>query len=130
MDDQEMILEIHRQWLERELSGHPLEVLDLCSEDILWIIPGAKNVSGKENVRKWLRIQPAVVIEAIDIDQMIIELSSQVAIKTANFTTTIRDQNASLQVKGSHLWTLRKDVEKAIWQVTRVSWSIIKDDLL
>ncbi|NJK62894.1 MAG: hypothetical protein HC921_09655 [Synechococcaceae cyanobacterium SM2_3_1] len=75
-----MILVIYHQWLERELSGHPLEVLDLC--------------------------------------------------KTANFTTSIRNQNASLQVKASHPWTLRKVLEREIWQVTRVSCSSIKDKLL
>lgn len=126
MNDRELIQEIHKQWLDLEISGNGRAVTDLCSNDVLWLVPGSGGIRGRQAIMNWLDCQPSVGIERIEIVRMEIEVSNTLAIKTADFTTHLRVPEGTPlnQISGTHLWTLRKELESDRWLVTSVSWSI------
>ena len=46
--DIEAIEQIHRRWIEAELSGNALEVLRFCTDDVRWMVRGSEVLVGKE----------------------------------------------------------------------------------
>jgi len=68
--------------------------------------------------------QPETIIVSIDAFNVAIEISTDFAVKRANFCTTFVDGESEVRVRGAHLWTLRKNLETGEWQVTSVAWTI------
>lgn len=120
------IEEVHRRWLAHELAGEPLAVLDLCAEDVLWLVAGEGALRGIEAVRGWLAAQPPVTIESVDITELAIELSGSLAVKSADFRTRLRvpGQTEPIEVSGSHQWTLRRAPSSDGWKVASVAWAL------
>jgi hypothetical protein len=124
MNDENDILKIHDKWLALEESGNTLEVLDLCDRDVAWLVPGSGMLKGIDEVRSFLGSQSGATIISIDAFDVEVELSGTLAVKKARFCTTLMDGASELQVKGAHIWTLRKNDESNQWQVASVAWSI------
>ncbi len=125
MNDKDAIFELHQQWLNLERTGNTQDVLRLCSDDVLWLVQGTGGLRGHEAVAGWLKIQSSFVIESLDTLRVNIEVSGNLAVKTAEFQTTLRasrDAEAKA-ISGTHLWTLRKE-QNGQWRVTSVGWSI------
>ncbi|MBE9170042.1 nuclear transport factor 2 family protein [Pleurocapsales cyanobacterium LEGE 06147] len=127
MGDEQDILTVHKQWIALEESGNASCVLDLCSDDVLWLVPSAGAIRGKAAVKEWFNSQPVSVIERIESFKVEIEVSGGLAVKRADFITKLQvpERSEPVEVRGSHLWTLCKDEAKGCWQVTNVSWSIV-----
>lgn len=125
MRDRDSIHEIHRQWLAFERAGRTDSVLDLCSDDVIWLVPGIGALRGRAAVAEWLRHQPPFIIDSLDISGLLLEISGDLAVKTADFQTTLRStaDAESRTVSGTHLWTLRKQSDGS-WRVIGVCWSI------
>lgn len=127
MNDKSEILRIHDQWISLEKSGKEEDVLELCSKDVVWLVPGLGMLQGVEEVHSFLISQPASAISTIDTLNVALEVSNELAVKRANFCTTFMNNGSELRIRGTHLWTLRKNSETRQWQVASVAWAI-KDE--
>ncbi|PWG61232.1 nuclear transport factor 2 family protein [Spiribacter halobius] len=124
MNDECEILRIHREWIGLEESGKEEGILKFCSRDVVWLVPGLGEVQGIEAVRSYLIAQPETVIVSIDTFNVAVEVSNELAVKRARFCTTFMDGATEAKVRGTHIWTLRKDRQEGQWQVTSVAWVI------
>jgi len=124
MNDKSEILKIHDQWIALEKAGKEKDVLELCSQDVVWLVPGLGMLQGVEEIHSFLISQPETIVVSIDTFNVAIEISTDLAVKRANFCTTFMDSESEVRVRGAHLWTLRKDLETGEWQVTSVAWAI------
>ncbi len=119
------IKKIHQTWIESEIDGEVEKLLDLCSPDITFIPPDLSAVTGKDQVRNWLKTDK-VKIEEIKISNLRIEGNNSIAYKAADFETIFASENnEKTRVKGMHLWILSKI--NNIWLVRAVTWSIVQE---
>jgi len=81
-------------------------------------------LQGVEEIHSFLISQPETIVVSIDTFNVAIEISTDLAVKRANFCTTFMDSESEVRVRGAHLWALRKDLETGEWQVTSVTWAI------
>lgn len=124
MDDESEILRIHREWIGLEKSGKEEEVLKFCSKDVVWLIPGLGAIEGVEAVHSYLTVQPVTIIVSIDTSDVAVDVSNELAVKRAKFCTTFMDGATEAKVTGTHIWTLRKNSDSGLWQVTSLAWVI------
>jgi hypothetical protein len=127
MSDESEILKIHHTWLELEESGKGLQVLNLCERDVVWLIPGLGMLEGIDDIKSFLSNQSEATITRIETFDVEVEVSGTLAVKKARFCTTLMDEVSEVQVKGAHIWTLRRNNESNQWQVSSVAWSIEDD---
>ncbi|MBI1940805.1 MAG: nuclear transport factor 2 family protein [Acidobacteria bacterium] len=125
MNNQDAVLEIHNRWLSLERGGKSSAVLDLCTDDVLWLVPGLGAVRGRVAVELWLQSQPKVRIESLDSSRVEIEVSGGLAVKTADFRTQYRSTQSTIAsvISGTHVWILR-ETAKGEWRAAKVVWSI------
>jgi len=116
----ESILAIQQQWLDYELAGNTTGVVSLCLEDVVWLPPNEPTLRGKSEVAAWLAALPKHRIRRIEITNVQIHYSQDLAYKLADFTTWIEE--ADEPVTGSHLWVLRESLPEH-WHVAVVAWS-------
>ena len=117
---QQSILAIQQQWLDYELAGNTTGVVSLCLEDVVWLPPNELALRGKSVVTAWLATLPKHRIRRIEITNVQIHYSDDLAYKVADFMTWFED--ADEPVTGTHLWVLRKIVPEH-WHVAVVAWS-------
>ena len=115
------IEQIHRRWIEAELSGNALEVLRFCTHDVRWMVPGSQVLVGKEAASLLVHTGTQIV----DIQTADVEVcgSGNVAYKTSKYTTRfVAEGTDSEQVaRGTHLWILHKQGNEE-WKVALVTW--------
>lgn len=121
------ILRLHDEWVALESSGQEKGVLELCDNDVVWLVPGLGMLEGVEEVGAFLNGQPRTTLLSIDTFGIEVEVSGALAVKRARFCTTFLDEGAERRIKGAHLWTLRKDTAANQWRVTTVAWTIEDD---
>lgn len=124
MNDENEILRIHENWIGFEKSGNEQGVLKLCTEDVVWLVPGMGMLQGVDEVRSFLNGQPGATIVSIDTFDIAVEVADKLAVKRANFCTRFVENGVELSVTGTHIWTLRKDSQTACWRVASVAWVI------
>ena len=126
MSERQAILNLHNQWLALELSGRAEGVLDLCSDDVCWFVPGVGTIVGKQQIHSFLRQQESETLQDIDISEIEIEISGSLAVKKAGFRTRILgdDQESTVEITGTHIWTLRRPARSDRWVVTNVAWVV------
>jgi len=123
--DNMTIKQIHQTWIESEIDGEMEKQLDLCSSDITFIPPDASVVTGKDQIKNWLKTNESK-IEEIKISNLRIEGNNSIAYKVADFETIfVSENNEKTRIKGMHLWILSKI--NTIWLVRAVTWSIVKE---
>ena len=79
---------------------------------------------GKNAVAAWLAVLPEHRIRRIEITNVQIHGSGELAYKLADFTTWFEEggRDSDEPVTGSHLWVLRESLPEH-WQVAVVAWS-------
>jgi ketosteroid isomerase-like protein len=66
------IKKIHQAWVESEIDGKIEKLLDLCSQDITFIPPDSSAVTGKDQIKNWLKTNKSK-IEDIKISNLRID---------------------------------------------------------
>ncbi len=112
---------VHEAWLAAELRGDPEALLDLCTSDVQWLVPGGGLTVGREAGRRHLAGGPGR-LEAITTTVLQIETSGDLAYKTSSYEARYRlPGRGEVQVaSGTHLWILRREGE--VWRVALVTW--------
>ena len=124
---QQAITSVQQHWLERELAGDMVGVLDLCVEDVVWLPPNESALRGKSAVAGWLAALPENRIRRIEITNVHVDGTGHFAYKVADFTSWLDTpgQASNEPVMGSHLWVLR-EVSPEQWRVAVAAWSIAR----
>ncbi len=120
-EDLREIRYLHDQWIAKEMEGEPLCVLDLCTDDVQWLVPESGLLVGKASALEILT-EPGVEIRAIETADVQIRGSGAFAYKTCTYCTRYTSAG-SAEVKvttGTHLWILRKT--DGVWRVALVTW--------
>lgn len=125
MNSRDAILDIHNRWLALERAGKSDRALDLCANDVLWLIPGGEVLRGRAAVKRWLQSQPKGTIESLEITRLEIEVSGSLAVKTADFRTQLRLAQSAISsvISGTHFWVLR-EIAQGEWRIAKLTWSI------
>lgn len=116
--EQQEILAVQQEWLEHELNGNIAGVVSLCSDDVVWLPPSQPALRGQNAVAGWLAALPEHRIRRIEIINVRIYSSGDLAYKLADFTTWFEKAGQAIDefVTGSHLWVLRES-SPGHWQV-------------
>ena len=120
------IEQLERRWLACELEGRAVDVLELCSHDIVWLPPGRPPIHGKAAIRAWLE-KSRDRIEDIRISTVAVDGDGLGAYKIATFRTSYLPYGStdSITASGWHLWVLQRDADSA-WRVAVVAWSLLE----
>jgi ketosteroid isomerase-like protein len=122
-EDVEAIKEIHRRWIEAELSGYALGVLHFCTDDVRGMVPASEVLVGKEAARQLL-VHTGTGIVDIQTEDVEVSGSGDIAYKTSKYTTRFvagGSRDTEEVARGSHLWILRKQ-DNEEWKVALVTW--------
>lgn len=121
--DERAIEAIHERWMAEELAGNGTAVLSLCTEDVVWMAPGAPLLRGRQAIFNWLS-GPPVQIHDLRLSNLEISGHGCVAWKTCEFVTTSQVNGEHPHVnRGSHLWVLHKD-DDGVWRVVAATWTL------
>jgi uncharacterized protein (TIGR02246 family) len=113
------IRQIHDAWLAAELRGDVETILQLCTPDVRWLVPGRPILEGRKAGRQLL--QPLQVeLLALQATDVRVEQSGELACKTSRYETRYRIGEQERVARGTHLWLLRR--EQAGWRVALVTW--------
>lgn len=126
MTDREDIVAIHRSWIACERDGREEEVLSLCTDEVCWRVPGLGALVGQPCVRDYLRQHPSPRILELDAPITALQVTGDLAVKTARFTTTVdaADGAPAMTYRGQHLWVLCRSGAGCPWKVSEISWVI------
>lgn len=94
-------------------------VLNLCTPDVRWLVPGRPVLEGREAGRHLLQA-PRVKLLALRASDVRVEQSGDLACKTSRYEARYRTAKQEKVSRGTHLWILRRD--KAVWRVALVTW--------
>lgn len=125
-DDMQAIEKVHNRWLEVERASDSLAVLQLCTDDTMWVPPNSPALVGQQAIMQWLRGTEVEII-SLEITNLHIGGSGTVAYKTSNYSTAyvVADSSGISRVKGTHLWILHKLPDSG-WKVAIVTWNILE----
>jgi ketosteroid isomerase-like protein len=123
-EDARAIEAIHARWIADELAGNLTAVLDVCTEDVIWLPPGGRPLRGRQTILHWLS-GPPVRIHDLRLSNLEISGDGRVAWKTCDFVTTYQPHGAAVPTidRGSHLWVLHKG-DDGVWRVVVATWTI------
>jgi uncharacterized protein (TIGR02246 family) len=113
------IRQVHNAWLGAELRGDVEAILDLCTPDVRWLVPGRPVLEGHEAGRQLLQA-PQVELLALRAGDVWVEQSGDLACKTSRYETRYRTGEQERIARGTHLWILRR--ESGDWRVALVTW--------
>ncbi len=119
--DHDAILTIHDRWIAEEIAGNGLAVLQYCTDDVRWLVPGGREVVGKDAARQLL-MSAGITIHSIATSDIRVEGSGGLAYKTAAYETryVVEASGETHTEFGRHLWVLRR--AGAEWKVALVTW--------
>ena len=119
--DHDAILAIHDRWIADEIAGNGLAVLQYCTDDVRWLVPGGREVVGKDAARQLL-MPAGITIRSIATSDVRVEGSGGLAYKTAAYETRYMvEASGEMHTEcGRHLWVLRR--AGAEWRVALVTW--------
>lgn len=125
-DDVQSIEDLHNRWLGFERRGDTAAVLELCTDDVMWIPPTSPPLIGQQAIIQWLKSAEVKII-SLKTSDLRIGGSGTVAYKTSNYSTTYvpRDRSDTTTINGTHAWVLRK-LPDAGWKVAVVTWSMFE----
>ena len=126
-NDSPELLRVHQEWIDAELRGDVELLLNLCTDDIQFLVPGAELVAGKAAVRAFVERNESQVL-SIDTADVHFEVGKNLAFKTCRFTTRLALPERGVseaKVSGIHAWLLRQ--VKGTWLVSYVTWQYDSD---
>lgn len=114
---------VHSDWLEHELAGNAEGVLELCTEDAIWLPADGSILKGKAEIRRWLG-EPGPPIKELRVDEPQIAGSGSFAYKFSTYSTSYLSSGSSelTRVAGTHLWILHKG-QAGAWRVVLATWT-------
>ena len=118
------LLRVHQDWIDAELRGDVEQLLELCTNDIQFLAPGAELITGKNAVRDYLERSDSQVL-SVDTFDVHFEVDESLAFKTGRFTTRLASQGGGdreTNVTGIHAWLLRRVA--GTWLVSYVTWQM------
>jgi ketosteroid isomerase-like protein len=120
--------DLQRRWLDGERAGQMGAVLDLCTEDIVWMPPIGRALRGKPAILAWLDGLGGR-IEDVILSGILIDGHGPIGYKVADYRTrwVPADSNRPIVNTGSHLWVLRRQADSS-WRVALVAWSSCGED--
>ncbi len=123
--DYQQIMDLHLAWIDAELRGDIPSILRMCSDDIRFYPPDSRTIEGKNAVSIQLQSDQET-IERVTTFGLVIDVSGNLAYKTASFITHVRSGSESDPAihEGNHIWVLRR--QDSDWRVIIVAWSLIK----
>jgi uncharacterized protein (TIGR02246 family) len=113
------IRQVHDAWLAAELRGDVKRILQLCTPDVRWLVPGRSVLEGREAGRELFQT-PEVELLTLRTADMRVEQSGDLACKTSRYEARYRTGRQEKIGRGTHLWILRRD--GAEWRVALVTW--------
>jgi uncharacterized protein (TIGR02246 family) len=127
-NDLQAIKDVHNRWIEAELAGDSLALLQLCTDDVVWIPPDSPVLEGRESITRWLKGAKAE-IKNIQITDLRIGGSGTMAYKRGNYTTIYKGSGSKevMEARGTHLWILQK-MGNGEWLVAIVTWNSIESN--
>ena len=122
--DRGSIENLQRRWLGQESGGRVEGVLQLCTDDIIWIPPTGRALRGRAEILDWLGGQPRTTDE-VTLSNLQIDGDEHLAYKVADFRTRSKQTGSEETVvsSGSHMWVLRRNTDDS-WKVAVVAWSL------
>jgi len=119
--DHDAILTIHDRWIAEEIAGNGLAVLQYCTDDVRWWVPGGREVVGKDAARQLL-MPAGITIHSITTSDVRVEGSGGLAYKTAAYESRymVEASGETHTECGRHVWVLRR--AGAEWKVALVTW--------
>jgi ketosteroid isomerase-like protein len=128
-EDISEIEKIHHLWINAEVQGNSLDILNFCSDNVRWMIPNSEILIGKEAARPLLVTSNIKILE-IHTDKLEIQGSQTFAYKTSRFKTRLIVLEARQEqvITGNHLWILQKSKSEE-WKVTFVTWQILETEV-
>jgi ketosteroid isomerase-like protein len=126
--DVNAIEQLHRRWIAAEQSGNGLDVLELCTDDVRWMVPNSEVIVGKDAAKPMLA-DTSIKILAIETQDIDIRGSGFVAYKTSKYTTRFFMEGTQEEqvAQGTHLWILHK-MKNEEWKVALVTWQSSSQD--
>jgi ketosteroid isomerase-like protein len=117
---------LERRWLACELADRPCDVLQLCSDDVVWLPPGRPPIRGTAAIRAWLETSRDRV-EDIRVSDRVVDGDGLAAYKIANFCTRYTPWGSpeAVTITGWHFWVLRRGPGLE-WRVAAVAWSVVQ----
>jgi uncharacterized protein (TIGR02246 family) len=124
-EDIRAIEQVHKKWIADELSGNARAVVDLCTDDVVWLPPGGRPLRGRQTILHWLS-GPPVAVASVEITNLAIRGEGRIAYKTAEFTTTYQKPSSNLPLtdRGAHVWILEKGDDGA-WRIAVATWTVL-----
>lgn len=122
LSDQDLnyIRDLHHRWIAKELEGNETAVVDLCTADVRWLVPGAPPIAGKDEIAKYLATHH-VKIQTLEVSDPAIEGNGTIAYLTSNYRACFVSEGLLEEAKGTHFWVLRKEGNE--WRVAVVTWT-------
>jgi len=115
---------IHSSWLSLEIAGESNKLMAFCADDVQFWPPDEQPVFGRGAVSARIA-QQTKRVHCIEISDRQVRGSNGIAYLTAAYKTTFSSGDSTpQQVRGNHLWILRKQTN--IWVIALVSWSVLE----
>lgn len=120
------IRQVHDAWLAAELRGDVETILDPCTADVRWLVPGRPILEGREAGRQLLEA-PQLELLGLRASDICVEQSGDLACKTSRYETRYHTGKQEKIGRGTHLWILRR--EGPGWRVALVTWQAVLSQL-
>lgn len=116
------IEQIHSDWIAYEVAGEDHRLMALCDDDIELWPPDAQPLLGRAAVSAQMA-HGTTGVHSIEITDRRIRGSNEIAYLTATYKTTFSsaEDSTARQLRGSHLWILRK--QASTWRIHLITWS-------
>ena len=116
------IEQIHSDWIAYEVAGEDHRLMALCDDDIELRSPDAQPLLGRAAVSAQMA-HGTTRVHSIEITDRRIRGSNEIAYLTATYKTTFSSAEDSTprQLRGSHLWILRR--RASTWKIHLITWS-------
>ena len=122
-NDRVLIADLHKKWMSEELIGNSTNVIEFCTDDVMWMPPQSPPLLGKEAVFHYLK-ETWSFIKDVKISNLSIKGNEGVAYLTSDYLSHFvpQGETATHEANGAHLWVLEK--KGRVWLVAIVAWSM------
>jgi ketosteroid isomerase-like protein len=121
--DVQAIEDIHNRWISEELARNNARIVELCTNDIVWMPPDTLSLVGKEAIAEYLN-ENDTDLKDVEVTDVVIRGNDSIAYLTSRYHSRFVAVGASevQRATGTHLWVLRK-TDGRVWQVAVVAWN-------
>lgn len=117
--DAELIRDTQAPWKEAALARDWDAMLDMCTDDMVFMPPGEPSVSG-DDLRPWLESFP--VIREFDTDFEDVVVSGELAVASGSVRMSLEIDGERVPFDGKFTDVFRKGAD-GTWRYRRVIWN-------